>query len=425
MEVTCGTEIYAVSAISFVIIRKATIDELERIERGENGAFFSMEWPLNIQKILDNYRDYIGEALPEPEITDDFGDSYVYDSDEGCFRNHQFSMGESTADGLDFFINWSCEFRYGLENKYTKKIRSQCRLCQVMKVLKELVEKPAPTTVLETVNEFLALFHGLSYVEIQEYIRPVYEDYASTLIKVCERNKLKEDFFQIYRNKSLLCIYLRDEKTPKKYLEDYCGFDIFGKKDEIETYLKKIKNSNNVGEKDVEYALKWFMAIDGGYAVSIRNDCESRYRYNCIVLQKPDFIDEPQEYDHIIICSAGIVLIETKHWKGSIEIRPDGKWIRKTDDESSVVGEKSPKFQMRRHEVLIQKILPTVPVYSLLCFSNASAIIDGKENFKDYPIITVDQLEETLTNLCTEKIYAKEDIDRMVATIEAHKIYKA
>ena len=447
MKVTCGTEVYDISVINNAVVRKATISELKTIERKKNGAF-SMEWPLNIQNILDNYRDYIGRALPKPEIPkiieddfdlpDPFDDSYdpslsASDKDKAYFSNHQFSMGGATTDGTDFFINWSCEFkywshdvRYGLEKKqHTKKISSHCRLSEIMKVLKKLVERTEPITMFERFYDFLESLSGLSYEKIQKDILPVYEDYMSKKANIDKRNKAEDDFFAIYGSKSLLCIYLLDEQNPKEYLEDFCGFDIFSKRNEIEACLKKWKNSNNYGEKDVEYALKWFMAIDGGHVVSIKNDCESQYRYNCIVLQKPDFINEPQEYDHIIVCSAGIMLIETKHWKGNIEIRPDGKWIRKADDESSVVGEKSPKFQMRRHEVLIQKILPGVPVHSLICFSNASAIIDGRENFKDYPIITVDQLEETLTNLCTKKIYTREDIDRMVATIEAHKIYKA
>lgn len=118
-----------------------------------------------------------------------------------------------------------------------------------------------------------------------------------------------------------------------------------------------------------------------------------------------------------------MILIETKHWKGTVEIRPDGKWTRKLIEENAFTGIESPKFQMRRHEVLMQKILPNIPVHSLLCFSNASTIIDGKENFKEYPIIAVEQLEETLTSLCANGVYSKDDIDDMVAIIETCKVH--
>lgn len=209
------------------------------------------------------------------------------------------------------------------------------------------------------------------------------------------------------------------------FFDKLCGFSLDEKNEELQTIIKKLKNTNNTGEQGVEHAIRWFLAAYNGYVVSIQNDCESKHRYNCIQLCKPSFINEPQEMDHILVCSAGVVVIETKHWKGKVDIRPDGKWTRKTDDESAVAGVDSPKFQMRRHEILMQQILPAVPVHSLLCFSNSSTIVDGRENFKDYPIITIDQLEETLTELCSKGTYTKEEIDGMVATIEAHKLYKA
>lgn len=206
------------------------------------------------------------------------------------------------------------------------------------------------------------------------------------------------------------------------FFDGLCGFSIYDKERELQAIVDKLKNSINVGENDVEYAIKWFLAAYKGYAVSIKGDCESKHRINCIQLYKPGFIDEPQEIDHIIVCPAGVVIIETKHWKGNIEIRADGKWIRKVEDEDNTIGVNSPKFQMRRHEALMQNILPGIQVHSLLCFSNASNIINGRENFTDYSIITIDQLEETLTSLCAKGSYTKEDIDQIVTTIEAHKL---
>ena len=187
---------------------------------------------------------------------------------------------------------------------------------------------------------------------------------------------------------------------------------------------QKEQNSNNPGEKAVAYAIKWICAASENKIISVNNDCESNHSFNCILLNKPDFIDEPQEYDHILLCPAGVVLIETKHWKGTVNIRPDGKWTRKKDEDSTTIGVESPKFQMRRHELLMQKILPEVPVHSILCFSNASTIIEGKEYFKDYPIVSIDQLEETLANICNEAKYSDTEITQMVKTIEDHKVRK-
>ena len=434
MNISCGNEIFDISMIESVSVKKATTDEIIEIESEKNGSLVTMKLPVNFQTILDKYCSEIGRGLPEPTIYK--FDLPVYDHDEDPSRwyfkkngNHKFSIDRITKDGTDYSIQWKCEIRYNSENGVTEKIERTCYLSEVMTVLKQLIETPKPKTKF---GGFLdSIFSGHSYAEIQKDLPSVYNEYAKLKKKIDRRTETREYFLNKHNDSSILCVSVSGENTSRKYLEDCCGFDIFSKETEIRAELlnlqehqQKLNNSNNEGEKAVEYALKWFLATGDNYVVPVKNDCESHYRYNCILLCKPDFINEPQEYDHIIVCSAGIVLIETKHWKGNVEIRPDGKWIRKTDGESSSVGVDSPKFQMRRHEVLMQKILPSVSVYSLLCFSNASTIIDGRENFKDYPIITVEQIEETLTDLCAKETYSKEDIDRMVATIDAHKVYK-
>lgn len=432
MNITCGNEILDLSMIEAVYIKKATTDEIIEIESAKNGGFITMKCPASMQSILDKYCSEIGRGLPEPTIYK--FDLPVYDHDEDPSKwyfkkngNHKFSIDRISKDGTDYSIQWVCEIRYNSENGRTEKIERMCFLSEVMTVLKQLIETPKPKTKL---GGFLdSLLSGHSYAEIQKDLPSVYNEYANLKNIIDRRSEAREYFFNKYKDKSILCITVRGENAPRKYLEDCCGFDIFSKETEIQDELfnlqkhhQKLYNSNNDGEKAVEYALKWFLAAGDNYVVPIKNDCESQYRYNCILLCKPDFINEPQEYDHILVCAAGVVLIETKHWKGNVEIRADGKWTRKPDADSPLVGVDSPKFQMRRHEVLMQKILPTVPVYSLLCFSNAATIIDGRENFKDYPIVAVDQLEETLTKLCSKGTYSKEEIDGMVAAIEAHKV---
>ena len=183
-------------------------------------------------------------------------------------------------------------------------------------------------------------------------------------------------------------------------------------------------NSNDPGEKEVQYAIKWFLAESQFNITPIEKDCESKYRFNCIVLSKPDFIDEPQEYDHILVSDAGVILIETKHWSGRVEIRSDGKWVRETINDkgvSIVSGEKSPIAQIKRHETLIKKILPDIPVYSMICFSNKSIILDGRDNCNDYPIVYVDQLGEVITGILSNS-QTQISIEQTVQEIEKHKI---
>lgn len=186
---------------------------------------------------------------------------------------------------------------------------------------------------------------------------------------------------------------------------------------------QKRRNSCNDGERSVEYEIKWFCAGRGETVASIAADCESRYRYNCILLAKRDFIqDESQEYDHILVGPGGVLLIETKHWKGGVEIRSDGKWLRCTGENGEKAGVENPKIQVRRHEALMKAIVPGVAVSSVLCFSNASVVIDGREYFQDYPILYTDQLGDYLSRFCESQLYSEAAIRSIVQTIEAHKV---
>ena len=240
------------------------------------------------------------------------------------------------------------------------------------------------------------------------------------------------DFIDKCEDNSVLEIQLNDGRIHY-YLEGYCSFDIFSKEKEIRRKLdlynkeqEKIKNSNNRGEKDVEYVIKWFMASNSDkHIVPIVGDCESKYRYNCIMLRNDDFIDEAQEYDHILVTPAGIVLIETKDWKGAIDVTSDGKWIRHKEEDNAPFGVASPIQQMRRHEQVMKSILPNIPIYSILCFSNSTAIVSGKEYIKDYPVVNIEQLEDELHSICSRKKLSIEKIDEIVSTIETYKVNKA
>lgn len=185
---------------------------------------------------------------------------------------------------------------------------------------------------------------------------------------------------------------------------------------------QKRQNSCNPGEKEVDYAIKWFLADCPFRAAAIRKTCESPYRYDCILLKRDDFIDEAQEYDHILVSGAGVILIETKHWKGRAAIRPDGKWVKDVAFDGHYIGERSPLLQLKRHEALMKKILPDVPLHSLLCFSNAEFILDGAENCPDFRITYVDQLDDVLTEILSSSRAYEDRIDEIIGEIEKHKV---
>ena len=260
--------------------------------------------------------------------------------------------------------------------------------------------------------------------------------------------KSKKKFDNDPKNRTLdhseLIVTLKDGEVLT-FCADNCNFNIYDKHKELneksqllkqileenaaikkrqEEIASKIANGNDPGEEKVDYAVKWCLAQVDQPVVAIAKDCESKYRYGCIYLGKSDFIDEPQEYDHILVSGAGIILIETKHWRGRIEIRPDGKWLRDADNDGHVHGIENPAFQMQRHEMLIKSIFPDVPVFSLLCFSNTSAVLDGQENFKDYPIVYVDQLKDALSKILISGTASDTTVDYIVEEIEKHKINK-
>lgn len=204
--------------------------------------------------------------------------------------------------------------------------------------------------------------------------------------------------------------------------QEHCKFDIFKKKEEIDAIVKKLQNSIDAGEEEVEYAIRWLCAESVFHFKAIKKNCETKYRYGCILLKNQDFIDEQQEYDHILVSDRGIILIETKNWKGRVEIRSDGKWVRDSENNGCLVGVESPLYQIQRHEALIKSILPNVPIHSLLVFSNSSLILEGGENCNICRVIYVDQLKETVMNILSLSEPTGRTIDYYVNEIEKYKV---
>ena len=71
------------------------------------------------------------------------------------------------------------------------------------------------------------------------------------------------------------------------------------------------KEGGDKGEKKVDYALKW---LDKSY-MKIEKRSKDKAGSPCILLSNPSFIDEKQEYDHLIISSKGVFNIETKNFR--------------------------------------------------------------------------------------------------------------
>lgn len=203
--------------------------------------------------------------------------------------------------------------------------------------------------------------------------------------------------------------------------ENDCGFDLDNKFSEIKKIQEKILNTMDSGEKNVEYTLRWILHNTDSYIVPIQKDCESKYRYNCILLRKSDFIDEPQEYDHILVSPAGIILIESKYWNGLVRYLPDGQLLRKVDG-GDFCGENDTISQINRHMILMKKIAPNIPVYNVLCLAHNNVIIEGREFCDNFSIVSVNQLGQFIHKLCCDnRRYSNDQIDEIAKLINSCK----
>lgn len=164
------------------------------------------------------------------------------------------------------------------------------------------------------------------------------------------------------------------------------------------TYIYEMnKQKGESGEKEVEYALKW---LDKKYIV-INGKSDDKGHKGKILLYNAQFIDEKQEFDHIVIGKQAIFLIETKNYVGKIEIDKNGNWIR-TKKDGKKFGERNPIQQIRRHEKLMSSIIKDIPIVSIICIANPQVIIEGVENSK-VPVIKSDLLTDYIESYKTDK----------------------
>lgn len=152
------------------------------------------------------------------------------------------------------------------------------------------------------------------------------------------------------------------------------------------------KQSGNIGEQKVEYALKW---LDKSY-IQIKKKSNDKVGNNCILIKNSQFIDEQQEYDHLIVSKKGVFNIETKNYTGKLVVDQYGNWIRRKNNEEE--GLRNPLQQIRQHEKVLKSFLPEeCRVISVICIANDKAIIEGSEHCP-IPIVKSDMLVEFIEN---------------------------
>lgn len=195
-----------------------------------------------------------------------------------------------------------------------------------------------------------------------------------------------EDFDELY-SKLILFTPNYIEKAKEKAIKSQESDESEeGKLQKEEDYLEN-RNGGKIGEKEVDYALKW---LDKSFIVVPKKPSE-KYDDGAIVIYNPDYIDEAQECDHIVIGKQGVFLIETKNYAGELIIDSHKNWIRIKND-GIKEGERNPLQQLRRHEKLLSSILTDdIPIIGVICMAHPKMIITGVEN-SPIPLVKSDLL---------------------------------
>ncbi len=224
-----------------------------------------------------------------------------------------------------------------------------------------------------------------------------------------EINKYKSRRAAIPQSKiNAALIYMYNAHTVEE------AYELKKQKDYLEN-----RSFGEKGEAEVEYALKWLV---GNYIKVERTPC-GKYGTQAIVLNNKELIDEPQEFDHIVIGPQGIFNIETKNYSGKLIIDSNGNWIRVKAD-GSKTGERNPIQQLRRHEMVLKSIMgEDIPIISVLVMANPKMIIEGVENFS-IPLIKADRLEEYISTYKNDKSYTKAEITEISDKLEQYRVSK-
>ncbi|GFI61441.1 hypothetical protein IMSAG049_00600 [Clostridiales bacterium] len=202
-------------------------------------------------------------------------------------------------------------------------------------------------------------------------------------------------------------MYFYDASTPEKA-------EMLKRRAE---YLEN-KKKGQPGEEKVDYALKW---LDKSYKLVPKKNSK-KYDQKSIVIYNPEFIDESQEYDHIVIGKQGIFVIETKNYAGKLIVDKNGNWIRVRKD-GEQRGEKNPIQQVRQHEKLLKSLLDDdTPIINIICMAHPEVIIEGVENC-DVPIVRSDLLTEFIEKYEPKgKALSEEKMEECLKRIEEHMV---
>lgn len=178
-----------------------------------------------------------------------------------------------------------------------------------------------------------------------------------------------------------------------------------------------VNHWGRVGEEAVDYVLKWLPDL---YCV-IEKDCHGKYDDDVIVLENSSFVDESQEFDHLVIGPQGIFNIETKNYAGKLAIDKNGNWFRLKKGETEWMAEENPAQQLFRHHVLLQSIVgDDIPIIDVICMAHPNLMINGQGNSL-IPVVKKDLLADFIVNYKPAGL-SEVEIANVVNKINASKV---
>lgn len=289
MSILCGKDIFDIARISHVTIEKISDYELGELEEHYHGDYpgsvnsllresrrlrssiysysstSKSKFGEKLEDALNKYWYELGLALPHPKSKNQTRDNWTF----ATKKQSTFSLGYISEDG-DASVKWNFKKDYGTNaadyHVFGDGETTLSLADDIVPVIRQLAQKKAKEkTKSQKTGEFLsflfelavhpadAIYHDDSRntpAEMQTELMALLDEYEDNFGKIRTektndqaRMKKREEFLKKYADKSVLI--LRVDGECKKYLEDYCGFDIFAKKKEIDKELELYQEKRN------------------------------------------------------------------------------------------------------------------------------------------------------------------------------------
>ena len=411
MNIFCGKDVFDIEKISYSAIKKISESELDELEKEYHGDYVSrystsLELELyrlrqsrysyttlskskfveKLENALNKYWYEVGLTLPCPKSKNQRHDDWTF----APKKQSTFSVGDIGEDG-DASVTWKFIKDYGTNAAdYHVFGSSETTLSladDIMPIIRQLSqekrnEKNKSQKTVELLFSLLelaihpadAIYHDDSREtpeEMQSELKDLYSEYEETYGKIRQekineqaRMKSREEFLLKYVGKSVLII--RADGKQKRYLEDYCGFDIFVKKREIDREYKLYREKRNAQIKFEEAAR--ITKINSEKAPFIAKITSEFYEQNLLSIFSLSNNEKLKEYSNLRdFCCKYIPVLDEYGFKIESIYDDNPNFVSK---ESCAAFKENWDRLSRSYSVLIRGVQGEEKVYEVLSLFN-------------------------------------------------------